>query len=225
MNHPWSPYCILVLGKNTVADSIKINWPDGAQQKEINVKANQIVTYCICSYNSGLTMLLSQKIILLDMFTNITGKNGLNYHHTENEFVDFKIQPLLPHMHSKNGPGIATGDINGDGKEDFYIGAASGNDGSFFIQNSDGNFSEKKLKKDTLYEDMGVLLFDADNDNDLDLYVVSGGSENTEGTAMQQDRLYFNDGKGNFAYKLDALPETKASGSCVVACDYDKDGI
>ncbi len=210
------------IGKNTVADSIKIIWPGGAQQKEINVKANQAVNIAYAATNTIDDAIIKNNSSRL--FTNISGKSGLNYHHTENEFVDFKIQPLLPHLHSKNGPGIATGDINGDGKEDFYIGAASGNDGSFFIQNSNGNFSEKKLKKDTLYEDMGVLLFDADNDNDLDLYVVSGGSENTEGSAMQQDRLYFNDGKGNFTYKPDALPETKASGSCVVACDYDKDG-
>ncbi|MEO5889618.1 MAG: VCBS repeat-containing protein [Ferruginibacter sp.] len=210
------------IGKNTVADSIKIIWPGGELQKEINVKTNQVVNIVYAATTRMSDTVKKNNSSYL--FTNITGKNGLNYHHTENEFVDFKIQPLLPHMHSKNGPGIATGDINGDGKEDFYIGGASGNDGSFFIQNSNGNFSERKLKKDTLYEDMGVLLFDADNDNDLDLYVVSGGSENTEGTAMQQDRLYFNDGKGNFAYRPDALPGTKASGSCVVACDYDKDG-
>jgi enediyne biosynthesis protein E4 len=210
------------LGKNIYADSIKIIWPGGEQQKEIIVKANQVVNIAYAATASiGDTAVKNNASF---PFTNITGKNGLNYHHTENEFVDFKIQPLLPHTHSKNGPGIATGDINGDGRVDFYIGAASGNDGSFFIQDRSGNLSEKKLKKDTLYEDMGVLLFDADNDNDLDLYVVSGGSENTEGTVMQQDRLYFNDGKGNFIYKPDALPETKASGSCVVACDYDKDG-
>jgi enediyne biosynthesis protein E4 len=210
------------IGKNAVADSIKIIWPGGQQQKEITVKANRVVNIAYApTANIGDTVMKNNAAPL---FTNITGKNGLNYHHIENEFVDFKIQPLLPHMHSKNGPGIATGDINGDGRADFYIGAASGNDGSFFIQSSNGNFSEKKLKKDTLYEDMGVLLFDADNDSDLDLYVVSGGSENTEGTAMQQDRLYFNDGKGNFTYKPDALPDTKVSGSCVVACDYDKDG-
>ncbi|MFM9911456.1 MAG: FG-GAP-like repeat-containing protein [Chitinophagaceae bacterium] len=210
------------IGKNTVVDSIKIIWPGGERQKEITVKANQVINIAYAATTRIDDAVMKNNSSYL--FTNITGNNGLNYHHTENEFVDFKIQPLLPHMHSKNGPGIATGDINGDGKEDFYIGAASGNNGSFFIQNSNGNFSEKKLNKDTLYEDMGVLLFDADNDNDLDLYVVSGGSENTEGTAMQQDRLYFNNGKGNFTYKPDALPETKASGSCVVACDYDKDG-
>jgi enediyne biosynthesis protein E4 len=210
------------IGKNTVADSIKIIWPDGQQQKEITVKANRVINISYAPASSIGDTVIKNNISYL--FTNITGQNGLNYHHAENEFVDFKIQPLLPHMHSKNGPGIATGDINGDGREDVYIGAASGNNGSFFIQKSNGNFSEKKLNKDTLYEDMGVLLFDADNDNDLDLYVVSGGSENTEGIVMQQDRLYFNNGKGNFTYKPDALPDTKASGSCVVACDYDKDG-
>ena len=210
------------IGKNTAVDSIKIIWPDGAHQKEINVKANQVVNIAYAATPRIDDAVIKKNPSLL--FKNISGENGLKYHHTENAFDDFKIQPLLPHMHSKNGPGIAAGDINGDGKEDFYIGAALGNNGSFFIKDRNGNFSERKLKKDTLYEDMGVLLFDADNDNDLDLYVVSGGSDNKAGTAMQQDRLYLNDGKGNFTYKPDALPDTKASGSCVVACDYDKDG-
>lgn len=209
------------IGKNIAIDSIKIVWPDGTLQKEFNVKSNQVVNILYAgAANISNTVLRSNSLLL---FTNITGSIGLNYHHEENEFVDFKIQPLLPHMHSKNGPGIAVGDINNDDKEDFYIGGASGFNGSFFIQNSKG-FSEKRLLKDTMYEDMGVLLFDADNDNDLDLFVVSGGSENAEGTPMQQDRLYLNDGKGNFIYKPDALPDTKTSGSCVVACDYDKDG-
>ncbi len=134
------------------------------------------------------------------------------------------MQPLLPAMHSQNGPGIAVGDINGDGLEDFYAGAASGSDGNYFLQQANGSFTKKVLPKTVACEDMGVLLFDADNDQDLDLYVVSGGSEHLDNTPQQQDRLYLNDGLGNFTYRADLLPDTRASGSCVVAADYDKDG-
>jgi enediyne biosynthesis protein E4 len=217
------------LGKNNVADSIKVVWPDGALLTEYNVKANTVVEVKYDSTSNKIDSTLQEDVFLNTknnnfLFSDVSGLKGLNKRHTENEFVDFKIQPLLPHMHSKSGPGLTVGDINGDGTEDFYMGAASGDEGSFFIQNKEGKFIEKKLVKDTLYEDMGVLLFDADGDNDLDLYVVSGGSDNNEGTAMQQDRLYSNDGKGNFTLNPSALPDTKASGSCVVACDYDKDG-
>ena len=218
------------LGKNTVADSIKIIWPDGTLQKEYAVKAGQLVNVALSTSVGPGEAHLNGIVPSIDatgslgMFKNVTGSKGLMYSHKENYFVDFKFQPLLPHMHCRCGPGIAVGDINNDGKEDFYIGAAAGKDGSFFIQNSSGTFAEIRLKKDTLYEDMGVLLFDSDNDNDLDLLVVSGSSEKEEGSPMLQDRLYINDGKGNFILQKDALPDTRASGSCVVACDYDKDG-
>jgi len=216
------------LGKNNEADSIKVIWPDGAISSRYKVKANAIVDLLYDGNSIKIDTAVQQDLFINKknsnpLFTQITGSKGLNKLHIENDFVDFKIQPLLPHMHSKNGPGITVGDINGDGLDDFYMGAASGSDGSFFIQNKQGDFVEKKLIKDTLYEDMGVLLFDADGDKDLDLYVVSGGSDNNEETAMQQDRLYTNDGNGNFTLNVNALPATKASGSCVIACDYDKD--
>jgi hypothetical protein len=69
---------------------------------------------------------------------------------------------------------------------------------------------------------MGTVFFDADGDKDLDLYVVSGGSEYEEGNLFYQDRLYINDGKGNFS--RGELPVTASSGSCVAVYDFDADG-
>ncbi len=138
--------------------------------------------------------------------------------HKEELYIDFKVQPLLPHLLSQNGPGIAVGDINGDGREDFYIGGAFRHSGSFFIQNAQEKFTEKPLTKEQKFEeDMGTLLFDADMDGDLDLYIVSGSSEFPIDSKYYQDRLYLNDGKGNFKLDLSALPINTTSGSSVNA--------
>lgn len=214
------------VGKNKVIDSLIIQWPNGRLYKKYNIEVNGkiVIDYALAM---GKAYSISNAIVnnSPQLFSNISASSGINFQNIENNFIDFKLQPLLPHLHSQNGPGVAVADINGDGLEDAYIGAAAGSNGSFFIQNSNGVFNSKALqKKDTLSEDMGVLLFDADNDKDIDLYVVSGGSENAEGTDAQQDRLYRNDGRGNFICSQTALPKTTASGSCVIACDYDKDG-
>lgn len=209
------------LGKIQKIDSVVVEWSDGKRQIVFQPKANQTLTIKYSPQSNFLQKITTNELL----FNEIAYKLGINYNHQENNFADFKEQVLLPHLHSKTGPFIAVGDINGDKLEDFYVGAASGYDGSFFIQNRNGTFTPKVLKKNNIQaEETGVLLFDADNDKDLDLYAVSGGSENPEGSDAQQDSFYENDGKGNFTIKKNALPNTSASGSCVVACDFDKDG-
>jgi hypothetical protein len=146
------------------------------------------------------------------------------FKHTENTYDEYADQVLLPHMFTKSGPFIAAGDINKDGTDDFYIGGAKGQPGSLYFQKGDklDNHQIAAFENDKAYEDMGAALFDADKDGDLDLYVVSGGSEFNEGSEMYLDRLYLNDGKGNFIKAT--LPKTISSGSCVVPFDFDGDG-
>jgi hypothetical protein len=160
------------------------------------------------------------------IFEEITDKVNFEFIHKENIFDDYKNQFLLPHKMSRLGPYISVGDVNGDKLDDFFIGNASWSCGKLFIQEPDGKFKVQKgpWEEQTLSDNMGVLLFDADNDGDLDLYVVSGGNEFPEGSANYTHKLYINDGKGNFIKTENALPLITTSGSCIKSIDFIKDG-
>jgi hypothetical protein len=157
------------------------------------------------------------------LFKEWTDKRFVDYSHRENNYNDFKIQPLLPHQYSRSGPSMTKGDVNGDGLEDFYISASSGTSGMLFLQNTAG-FEQKAFPNLASADETSCLLFDADGDKDLDLYLVHGGSEFAENAPEYQDELYENDGKGHFKPLKTALPDTRASGSTVVSCDFDHDG-
>ena len=202
-------------------DSLEVIWPDGKYQLLKKVKSNQLLEV---NYKDALVRKRQVKKENPTLFSS-TETTGINYIHEENDFVDFKVQPLLPHMHSKNGPGIAVSDVNGDGREDFLIGSGADHSGALFIQQIDGKFKRSSSTKvDSLADDMGVLFFDADQDGDDDLYVVTGGSEQIKESTSYLDHLYLNDGKGKFIEAIDALPKIVQSGSCVIASDYDHDG-
>jgi enediyne biosynthesis protein E4 len=213
------------LGSAAKVDSLRIDWPSGKVTFQTNVLANQVL---LPDQRKALPAREFAQVLgtANKLFEEVTASFAFKFHHQENtSFVDFKRQPALPFMHSRNGFGIAVGDINGDALEDFYAGNAYGANGIFFLQESNGKFVERPMLEDTVHEDMGVLFFDADNDRDLDLYVVSGGNEkNPNYTEFYQDRLYLNDGKGNFKHYPNALPLMNKSGACVTACDFDKDG-
>ncbi len=160
------------------------------------------------------------------MFEELPVERYLKYSHVENPYDDFNQERLLPNRLSILGPGLASGDVNGDGMDDVFIGGAQDQAGAIFVQNTDGTFKRTEqpaLDFDAMPEDIGALLFDADGDGDLDLYVVSGGNEiAVDDKYAMLDRMYINDGKGNFTKIF--LPEMFSSGSCVLGADYDSDG-
>ncbi len=152
---------------------------------------------------------------------------SLKFKHSEQETPDFKREPLLPHRFTMLGPGMTTGDVNGDGLLDVFMANASGSTGSkLMLQQNNGAFVDAKTQPWTnIKTDVtGCLLFDADGDGDLDLYVATGGSEFSWPNANYTHRLFKNDGKGNFIDNTQNLPKVTGSSSSVAAGDYDNDG-
>lgn len=218
------PIAHLGLGKAQNIPELKITWQSGKVQILKNLKANQVLT--VDEKNATIPINRLENESVKPLFNDITDILNIPYKHEETDFIDFNIQKLLPHKFSQFGPAIAVGDVNGDKIEDVFVGGANQHKGKFLIQNTEGKFAVQDLlpDKDHNTEDMGVLLFDADKDNDLDLYIVSGSYEFNADSSALQDRFYTNDGKGNFALQANAIPKFLKSGSCVKAADYDHDG-
>lgn len=160
------------------------------------------------------------------MFQEVSDAINIPYLHKENTYFDFNREILMPFKVSIEGPKMAVGDVNGDGLEDFYVGGAKYQSGQLFLQKSNGFVVSPQLafKLDSIYEDVDAIFFDADGDKDQDLYVVSGGNEFYDKMPEQFDRLYKNDGKGNFTRDLTALPSMFDNKSVVRPCDFDQDG-
>ncbi len=206
----------------TLVDSLVIQWLDGSVSRRYQVKTNQVIT--IAPGNQmGNNPRADSDLPYLNI-TQADSSLGIAFQHQDHHFDDLKTVRTLPHQHSVNGPPIATGDINGDGREDFYIGGNVNQSGVLFIQLESGRFIKQQLGDSEACQDADAVFFDLEGDGDQDLYVVSGGSHLPEGDPGYQDRLYLNDGNGQFGLANELIPTMNGSGACVTACDYDLDG-
>lgn len=210
---------IFGLGDLNKIDSLVIVWPDGKVQKQTNITSNQTLKI---NYRPNKTSFSIDSEPAY--FSEI---NALNFTHNQMPLNDFSRQILMPQMYSYQGPRITKGDVNGDGLEDVFIGSGKGFPSELFLQLANGSFSKKEqtvFKQDELCTDTDAVFLDIEKDGDLDLIVSSGGYEYLPNDLMLQNRVYINDGKGNFSKSFDALVDTPYADSSIESIDFDKDG-
>ena len=205
-------------------DSLEVIWPNNKRTLIANIQVNKTLNVKpdkndkIWNYN----ITKNQKTILREK-----KEIASLFKHKENVFNDFDLEVLLPYKQSTLGPLMSMADLNNDKLDDFYIGGSAGQEGKLFIQNKNGTFMSISGPWGSLHkknEDLGSLFFDADNDGDLDLYVISGGNEFKEGNPLLTDRLYLNDGNLKFSYSKTFLPNMKHNGYKLMNIDIDNDG-
>jgi len=209
--------------KNGNPISGKIIWPSGKTTVLTNVSVNQTITL----YEKDAKHIVQQK----DSTTQYIFKKSnerIEFRHKENRFVDFDRDRLLNHMCSTEGPKMSMADVNGDGENDIFIGGSK-DSSPVLLLSKNGSFEIKEQKAFELNktsEDAKSLFFDADGDGDQDLYVCSGGVEFSKYSTSFFDRLYFNDGLGNFELSDQKLPTKTVvhSTSTALASDFDGDG-
>jgi hypothetical protein len=214
---------IIGLGKTTKIDSMIITWPDRTYTSFIQPATDTVLVIQekIDQKKAPYTLSNAALSTLLEPVKSNFDK------HEDDDYVDFYYERNIPEMLSREGPKTAIGDVDGDGLQDIYIGGTQNHPGQIYLQASSGEFIKKKepiFYQYMDFEDEAVLFFDADNDGDLDLFVGPGGNNSPAASRQTQNRLFINDGKGNFSIDVKAFPPFGMNAGVAIAYDFNKDG-
>ena len=213
---------VVGLGENKIVDSIKVSWPNLSLQTLYNINSNQTLLLDIA--NAEMSKPTTRRGDVGSAYLMNTNVSIDFVHHEENT-LDFDRDPLIPFALSNEGPRIAIADVNGDSVDDLFVSGAKRQASQLFMQDQSGNFNTAQsdlFELSAISEDLDQIFFDADNDLDNDLLIVSGGNEFTSGDPLKP-RLYINN-QGQFTYVKSEFDDVSINASVVQVIDLENDG-
>ncbi len=208
--------------------TIQITWPDGSVAVDDRPLSGAILHY----YQKDAIQADSRQDKTINtssgIFKDISETGTVRYRHIENDFTEFRVDPLALTDHAKSGPRMSVADANDDGFDDVFVGGASGQPDVLFLSQTNGSYLKSEqpaFEMNKLCETTSSVFFDADGDGDQDIYTVSGGADFRMGSKELKDVLYINDGKGFYSQaKEGIIPVEYSNGNSITAGDFDGDG-
>jgi enediyne biosynthesis protein E4 len=213
------------LGEAAAVDSLVVIWPD---RRKTVMQHPPVDTLLTIAYATANGMANNNPYQYSNAGKAVVEKVPNTFQaHREDPFIDFYKEGLVMRMVSREGPAAAVAGVDGDGLDDVFLGGASGQAGQLYLQKNSGAFApgdSSSFGQEAGFEDTAARFFDADGDGDADLFVGSGGNNYPMASRPMQDRIYLNDGKGNFTLHTRALPINGFNTSVAVPLDFDGDG-
>lgn len=219
----------LGIGDRAKVDSVIVVWPDRTYASLTHIQFNATTRL---TWTAGLPTFDYRKLQQVSTapftFADVSEQSGIAFLHDENPFIDFHREQLMPNMVSAEGPAIAVGDLNGDGLDDVYLGNSKHKLAKLYVQNNNGSFLDASpglFRMDSLFEDVDAVWMDVEGDGDQDIIVASGGNEFRKGHQTRAQRVYINDGQGQWTVRYDLFPGADVTASCVRVGDFNGDGL
>ena len=180
-------------GSSMEVDSVIVIWPDRKVTTLTHLKTNK--TYSV-----------NQSEAISTLFEGNAGNqkpecntSTFAFSHIDVAFNLFVRERLLIEMPGFEGPGIAVGDINGDGVDDIFCGGGKNQSSVLFLSGKNGYKSiAQPFEAFSKSEVVKASFIDIDGDGDLDLYIAHGGKTFSSFGRELDDILMINDGYGNF---------------------------